>query len=699
MLSDDFHQPCDAMDHGEDHADDAIQQDDDDQSTQPQTQSTQPASQSQSSQQDVHLWGYLQPCNPELVRIEFFKVNPKVTIGRNPENNIVVLPGFKVSNYHCEITWDGNERADAEPSVTVVDLSSNGTYINGKKIGKNCSKLLREGNEISFGSNIPQSVGITDYRFVYRHVACGPPKDGLYKFYDIDTELGTGSFAKVVRAMHLETGKWYAVKMIQDKRNNGSVTTGTNQTPEGEQPPPPPRRRKGEPSRREVLAREISIMEKLKHQNICEMKEVFFENNGDINLVLELVEGGDLLDYILRSDVGLAEDAAKHLTYQMCDALAYIHDQGVAHRDLKPENILLTKDTPPRIKVADFGLAKIVDSVTMLRTMCGTPSYLAPEVVQQDGLDGYDHLVDSWSVGVIVFSMLTNASPFIEDENQRDIRMRIIERRVDWSVLDAVNVSDEGKDFIHGLLNVNPRERTSLRDALDHPWLRDYEPVYGCSPQLQESRSGGHSRHLPNDISMLSVVPEENSMDAAAMAAGTNAGSAAAHNTNGVTPPPEAYVPNGIRREGSRTAPLQRRAHVFAEAAEGNRAALPEPSWEMINAASQEQANGSGDETNGAGPSTAVGQKRVRQEMSPLREDDVAMEDDMDVDERRQQMDVVDSPRKSRAARGGGRARGGVVKTTARGRGRGAAAAAAPEEGALRRSTRNTPAGKLPRVN
>lgn len=82
--------------------------------------------------------------------------------------------------------------------------------------------------------------------------------------------------------------------------------------------------------------------------------------------MLELIEGGDLLDYILKKD-GLDEEYARYITYQLCDALAYIHGQGVAHRDLKPENVLLTKDDPPIVKVADFGLAKYIDSLTMLK--------------------------------------------------------------------------------------------------------------------------------------------------------------------------------------------------------------------------------------------------------------------------------------------------------------------------------------------
>lgn len=82
--------------------------------------------------------------------------------------------------------------------------------------------------------------------------------------------------------------------------------------------------------------------------------------------MLELIEGGDLLDYILKKE-GLDEEYAQYITYQLCDALAYIHGQGVAHRDLKPENVLLTKDDPPVVKVADFGLAKYIDSLTMLK--------------------------------------------------------------------------------------------------------------------------------------------------------------------------------------------------------------------------------------------------------------------------------------------------------------------------------------------
>jgi len=232
----------------------------------------------------------------------------------------------------------------------------------------------------------------------------------------------------------------------------------------------------------------------------------------------------------------------------------------------------------------------VVDSLTMLRTMCGTPSYLAPEVVKQNNTEGYDNLVDSWSVGVIVFSMLTNAGPFIEDENQRDIRARILDRTIDWNTLFNKNLSEEAYTFIRGLLQEDPLKRLSLTNALDHPWLLSYTPVY------------------PSERRPEKPIISRN-----------------AHSVTraGVT---EDFI--GMQLQGStlentpRTAPLQRRSLVLSEAAEtGNH--IPEPSWEMIAyAASQDKADESS--------STAKGvNKRLHAELSPLPEevfDDAGMD-------------------------------------------------------------------------
>ncbi|KAG1889963.1 kinase-like domain-containing protein [Suillus subluteus] len=424
--------------------------------TQQATQSTQHASQPNSANTNSHLWGYLQPCSNVLRRLDLWKVQPAASVGRAPDNDII-LPGGKVSNKHCRITWDGKE--DKNSAVTVLDTSSNGTWINGVKIGKDKTAVLKEGNEIAFGSPHPLPGDLEDYRFIYRHTAAGPPQGGLHAQYDISHEIGKGSFATVMKAVSRATGQWYAIKVIQDHKVK-RATVNNNET---------------------AFAREISILERLHHRNICQMKEAFFEDNS-INLVLEFVDGGDLLDYILREG-GLKEPLAVHIIAQVCDALAYIHSKGIAHRDLKPENVLLTTENPPTVKVADFGLAKVVDSVTFLRTMCGTPAYLAPEVVTQQNQEGYDHLVDSWSVGVIVFCMFTLSSPFIEDENQRDLKVRIAERTIQWSTLDSVDVSPLARNFIVRLLEHDPRDRMSLSAACTHPWLADVPTLSHLQPR------------------------------------------------------------------------------------------------------------------------------------------------------------------------------------------------------------------------
>ncbi|KAG2749227.1 Pkinase-domain-containing protein [Suillus brevipes Sb2] len=512
--------------------------------TQQATQSTQHSSQPDSANSNGHLWGYLQPCNTLLRRIDLWKVQPTASVGRAVENDII-LPGGRVSNKHCRITWDGKE--DKNSAVTVLDTSSNGTWINSIKIGKDKTAVLKEGNEIAFGSPIPQPGDVEDYRFIYRHTAAGPPQGGLHAQYDISHEIGKGSFATVMKAVSRATGQWYAIKVIQDHKVK-RATANNNET---------------------AFAREISILERLHHRNICQMKEAFFEDNS-INLVLEFVDGGDLLDYILREG-GLKEPLAVHIIAQVCDALAYIHSKGIAHRDLKPENVLLTTENPPTVKVADFGLAKVVDSVTFLRTMCGTPAYLAPEVVTQQNQEGYDHLVDSWSVGVIVFCMFTLSSPFIEDENQRDLKVRIAGRTIQWSILDHVDVSPLARTFIERLLEQDPRDRMSLSAACTHPWLADVPTLSHLQPR---TITGSSVTSVQDGASCVSLLDSED-----------------AEMTDGSSEPTvtEGLDKLQLRQQSARV-PLQQRAQVTTQAAENDQGLL-EPSWQMVQHA-QENANG-----------------------------------------------------------------------------------------------------------
>ncbi|KAL4073772.1 kinase-like domain-containing protein [Scleroderma yunnanense] len=528
--------------------------------TQQATQSTQSSSQQNPNNTDAnaHLWGFLQPCGSQLRRIDFFKIVPTVRIGRHQEGNEVVLPGGRVSNKHCRIIWDGKE--DEKSAVIVADYSSNGTWINGVRIGKDKTAILKEGNEIAFGTPQPQPGSLEDYRFIYRHTAAGPPKKGIHAFYDISHELGKGSFATVMKAISRATGQWYAIKMIQESRIRRAAAQDNSRQTDKDQ-------------KDCAFIREISILETLDHVNICKLKEVFREGDN-IDLVLEYVDGGDLLEFILKNN-GLNEPMAIHITRQICEALAYIHGKGIAHRDLKPENVLLTSENPPVVKVADFGLAKVVDSLTFLKTMCGTPSYLAPEVVTQNSDEGYSHLVDSWSVGVIVFSMLTSSSPFIEDDTQRDIKIRIAERVIDWGTLDVAGVSDLAKDFIRELLEYDPLKRLSLTAARRHPWLNQNRPA----SQPREIHVDSSVASFGPVGSSLTSLPDE---DIALMDAAIHDDEIDGDGPGGMQTKLEKLQLNQQQRNGRHA--LQRRSQVLAEAAE-HEMGLPEPSWQMLNTA------------------------------------------------------------------------------------------------------------------
>ncbi|KAG9316853.1 kinase-like domain-containing protein [Chiua virens] len=581
--------------------------------TQQATQSTQ--QESSLKEFERHIWGYLHPCNSLLRRADFYKVQPVVYVGRG-EFNDLILPGAKVSTRHCRLVWDGVEHEKS--AVVVADTSSNGTFINGNKIGKDKTAVLRDGNEIAFGTPVPQPASVEDYRFIFKLTAAipTPPADaeGVHAMYDITHELGKGSFATVVKAISRKTGQWFAIKMIQESKVRRANANG-----------------KSDADKENAFMREIAILEELDHPYICKLKEVF-RDRGKIGkcffAIVVYVDGGDLLDYIVKKH-RVDEGTAIHITRQLCDALAYIHAKGIAHRDLKPENVLLTAEDPPTVKVADFGLAKVVDSLTFLKvccvvyfasnlpdrvrkTMCGTPNYLAPEVVTQtDQQPGYSHLVDSWSVGVIVFCMLTGTNPFIEDESQHDIKVRVATRTIDWDSLHCLPVSEYGeykyvstaaykallsvniaKDFIRRLLEPDPRKRLSLSAACSHPWIK-VPPSDAAGANNSREAQGTVSASASLACSSLTSLPDDEDEVMADLISHPS-----------MSADMEMLHIDQHNQSPRSRARLQRRSQVLAHAAENN-IDLLEPSQQMLDAA-------------GAGPARAGKRKLNEHDSQPL---------------------------------------------------------------------------------
>ncbi|GAA5927297.1 uncharacterized protein JCM15063_005857 [Sporobolomyces koalae] len=390
---------------------------------------------------------------PTAVEFEWPQYGGKLTytIGRNPKSD-VRLNSPKVSNHHARITV-----SEHDGLVRLEDLSTNGTFVRGMKVGKGKVTILEPGDTIIFG---PTSVDFgNDFRYLFEgspaHASRKDPyglgelsQSGskVFSRYEVREQIGKGSFASVRKGVRRSDGMMVAIKIIQKARfaNN--------------------------PKTLEMFAREIQIIQKLDHP-FCVKCYDWFEDEWRIWIVLEYVDGGDLLDYTMKKK-GLSERETREIALMVCQAVSYLHSQGITHRDLKPENLLLTKSHKPVCKVTDFGLAKMVTDQTMLRTMCGTPTYLAPEVIlNPNPAAGYSPAVDAWSTGVVLYSLLTCQTPFDESEST-PLPQRMRERHVDFDVLAAEGLSDNCIDFLKCLLIADPRARMTCAQAIDHPWLK-----------------------------------------------------------------------------------------------------------------------------------------------------------------------------------------------------------------------------------
>jgi calcium-dependent protein kinase len=265
----------------------------------------------------------------------------------------------------------------------------------------------------------------------------------LYSNYELCNYIGKGGFGRVYKVRHKLSNQYRAMKIIQCKSLSDNISSTIN--------------------------KEINILKNLDHPNIIKVYE-FFQSEKYVYIINELCTGGELFDKIV--DVKFfSENVASNIMRQLLSAVAYCHENGVIHRDLKPENILIENSEEKdkdffHIKVIDFGTCEIFKK-KKLTEQIGTSFYIAPEVIK----NSYNEKCDLWSCGVILYILLCGSPPFY-GKNEKEIFKKIIEGNFTFRHKIWNKISNEAKNLVLKLLQVNPNKRLSAKEALEDIWFK-----------------------------------------------------------------------------------------------------------------------------------------------------------------------------------------------------------------------------------
>ena len=379
-----------------------------------------------------------------------------MTVGRSSACDIK-LSGSDISSKHCLFSLSVNNRKEY---LILTDTSSNGTFVDGEPVGKDSTVLLRSGDRLQFAQSST---------YIFRYLLDGQ-ENMMHSFFDdyiLHHQLGSGHYAVVREGRDRTTGNIVAVKIFHPNKTRGSSSD----------------------EEEKKLMMEMNLLLSISHPNIvgfiAHYVEPINEYSSTTYLVLEKVNSGELFQRIINKKK-LGQEETKALYRQLLGGLKYLHEKEILHRDIKPENILLditprtdmlAQQTGPwddneldiRVKIADFGLAKFIGERKFTNTLCGTPAYVAPEVLNNN--QNYSTKVDIWLAGVLLYVCLCGFPPFSDELGPPSMREQILLGKYAFYSPYWDEISDSALDLISNLLIVDPLQRFNIQQAINHLWF------------------------------------------------------------------------------------------------------------------------------------------------------------------------------------------------------------------------------------